>query len=116
MRTKLQIIREEYGVQTAREATAMEWQDFYFNPERNFATTKLQLPYEAPEHPELPSVEEIDRMMRENPYSKYDPCVCRIGALIIKKTPRPAFTSGKYRQVPTTHFTSTDMSTRKLKT
>jgi hypothetical protein len=85
MRTKLQIIREEFGVQTPREAITMEFEDSRFHAHRNFAQTKLQLPYEAPEHPELPSVEEIDRIMNENTDRGGDPRVCRIGPLMIKR-------------------------------
>lgn len=51
---------------------------------------KLQVPYYVPNHPVLPSVEEIEHTMKEYQYPRPSifacpPSVCKLGDLIIKK-------------------------------
>lgn len=59
MRSKAEILKERYGVETGREAIELLSIDREGSPPPLHQWTKLQLPYEAPVHPDIPSFAEI---------------------------------------------------------
>jgi hypothetical protein len=86
-RPKEEIFLEHFGVRTDNEAsrvlrknmdegTGLPWSSL----------TKMKLPYEAPSHPQLPTIREIKQALKNNQlgYSDSNTPVCRIGATIVK--------------------------------
>jgi hypothetical protein len=85
MRTKAEVLMEHYGVADYMKVMdlQMEDHDSYLWHLPLDQWTKLKLPYEAPEHPGIPSMEEIERGMRESQYFTLLP-VCKAGNCFVK--------------------------------
>jgi hypothetical protein len=86
MRSKAEILRQRYGVETGSEAMDLKFHDRKNPLAPLHQWTKLQLPYEAPIHPGIPSFDEIEKGMVENKLSQragLNP-VCRIGSCVVK--------------------------------
>jgi len=87
MRSKAEIFQQHFGLQTWGEANQL----FHANPPRwpqlpMSEYTKLTLPYKAPGHLDIPSLEEIDVGMQQSLISSpvgFRP-VCRIRDTVVK--------------------------------
>lgn len=86
MRSKQEVFQEHFGVNTHKEALNEHDLDACpRGPLSNF--TKLPLPYEAPNHPGIPTVEEIQAAMKtENRLSVFSSMrdVCIVGNTVVK--------------------------------
>ncbi|KAH7090169.1 hypothetical protein FB567DRAFT_617466 [Paraphoma chrysanthemicola] len=86
MRSKSEVFQEHFGVSTYYEAQQFSRPDKAGIPAPLSNFTKLNLPYVDPDHPDLPSVQEIDEAkktgMISNRYSYRD--VWRVGNTIVK--------------------------------
>lgn len=86
LRSKAEILKEHYGVETPREANPIAFEDPDNDRPPREQWTTLILPYEAPTHPAIPSFDEIDRAMETNPLTLpgglYN--VCIVGQCAIK--------------------------------
>lgn len=89
MRTKVEVIEEHSATRNIDDMWAISSADF--DPEitprpplNNWI--KIKLPYEATEHPVLPSLEEIDKGMRENRLTQSGGlfAVCKVGKCVVK--------------------------------
>lgn len=92
MRSKKEVLQEHYGVETVTEVRKLILKDFREEwPLPLSQATKLKLPYEAPSHPDIPSIGEIDRAMVENKLTEPGHInhafgnVCRIGKTVVKR-------------------------------
>jgi len=86
MRSKAEILKEHYGVETGSEAFDLNFHDRKNPRPPLHQWTKLQLPYEAPIHPSIPSFDEIEQGMIENKLSQRSGLypVCRVGSCVVK--------------------------------
>jgi hypothetical protein len=87
MRSKSEILQEWYGVKTAQEALEIFNVDCMADNGIPFSQwTKLKLPYEAPSHPGIPSLEDIKKGMKENYINRNvgTSPVCRVGQCVVK--------------------------------
>lgn len=86
MHSKTEILQEHYGVETTRGAIPLLQKDFSASPLPLSYWTTLELPYEAPSHPDIPSLDEIERAMKVSRLTKsgglFD--VCRVGKSVVK--------------------------------
>ncbi|KAI8931086.1 hypothetical protein NX059_012097 [Plenodomus lindquistii] len=85
------IIEKYYGLQTKEDIINASYEDARkrrsSSPDKLTSSySKLQLPYEAPQHPGIPSIEAIEEGMRINKLTKGPSvcAVCRIGAVVVK--------------------------------
>ncbi|KAI8934476.1 hypothetical protein NX059_008178 [Plenodomus lindquistii] len=83
------ILEEYFGQQTRSEIESAQWQSLMPTGKPVAYYSKLQLPYEAPQHPRIPSIEEIDENMENNRFSSSltSGPVCRIGPVVVKGSP-----------------------------
>lgn len=86
-RTKSDVLFEHYGVKTHKEAKPVYMKEFHnAKPLSSWYLTRLELPYEASSHPGIPTIREIDQVMKTDrlsrPYAEH--AVCRIGATVVK--------------------------------
>jgi hypothetical protein len=86
MRSKAEVLQEFFGVKTLEEADRL-----YGEPDVDTrlplsSYTKLTLPYEAPNHPGIPTWAEVQQALAESKIgSRYDRhSVCRIGDTVVK--------------------------------
>lgn len=85
MTTQAQILMEHFGVDDRDEVSEIFFEDLANEPQD--LTTTLQLPYNAQNHPPLPSIEEIDAVMRDPNVAGLPGgtrLVYRIGGVIVK--------------------------------
>lgn len=90
MRTKSQVLNEHYGVETFNGPKGI-WS--VMNTDRDLPSLPLnqwvtmKLPYEAPEHPGIPSIEDIEHGMQHNALTQPTGLfpVCRVGKCVIKR-------------------------------
>lgn len=89
MSSTSKIIQKYYGQQSIPEIKKAGSRTFYFAPQKPTSLyTKLKLPYEAPQHPGIPSIEKIEEGMSKNRFVSdvaIGP-VCRIGAVVVKRS------------------------------
>lgn len=86
MRSKAEIQKEHYGVETGCEAIDLKFNDSEGPIPPMHQWTKLQLPYEAAVHPGIPSFDEIEKGMIENKLTQRGGLypVCRVGSCVVK--------------------------------
>jgi hypothetical protein len=86
MHSKTEILQEHYGVETTREVIPLLQKDFSVPPLPLSYWTTLELPYEAPSHPGIPSFDEIERAMKVSRLTKPGGLfhVCRVGMSVVK--------------------------------
>ncbi|KAF2802891.1 uncharacterized protein BDZ99DRAFT_548128 [Mytilinidion resinicola] len=90
MRTKAEVLKEHYpeGYADDQELFRLKYKFLEVEVPKPWIVTKS--PYEAPEHPDIPSVDEIEKAMEENRltqrYGHHD--VCRIGNCVVKGGPQ----------------------------
>lgn len=90
VRTKEEILTESYGTTSDTEVLEIITEDYnraWYGPPREH-WTKLQLPYEAPGHPGLPSLQEIRSAFDDDSNKLTQPGglrpVWRVGKLVVK--------------------------------
>ncbi|KAH8725518.1 hypothetical protein GQ44DRAFT_726956 [Phaeosphaeriaceae sp. PMI808] len=71
MRSKAGVLQEHYGVQDHSEVGKLYGNDHIYGRPRlpSSLYTKLELPYEAPNHPDIPTFEEIEEGVRKSAVS-----------------------------------------------
>jgi hypothetical protein len=96
MRSKAEVCQEHFGTQDRSAASTIHMtslQDAHKNPLAIplSSWTKMELPYEAPIHPELPTMDQIDKALTENRIShKYGQhVVVRVGNCVVKVSKDP---------------------------
>jgi hypothetical protein len=89
MRSKQEVCFQNYGIRDARDHKFRKlWLDDTFSPRLPPAEQwfKMQLPYEAPEHPLLSTQEEIVRSMMEKKVGHHHAgTVCRARDCFVKR-------------------------------
>ncbi|KAF2797009.1 hypothetical protein K505DRAFT_270242, partial [Melanomma pulvis-pyrius CBS 109.77] len=89
MRTKAEVLQEHWGVSTFLEACALRDTVYFMPPPPLDQWVTLKLPYEAPEHPGIPSMDEIEKAMQDNKLTQSAGLfpVCRVGKCVVKWAP-----------------------------
>lgn len=77
---------EHWGVKTPDEVYAIQRENQRFHPPPE-KWSIMKFPYEAAEHPPLPSAEDIERGMEENLISSKIAFneVCKLGNIVVKR-------------------------------
>jgi len=94
MRTAMDVLKDHYGsdIVDRMQAAYMERDDWntrnLVKPPEEW--TKVKFPYEAPSHPPLPSLDEIDEALDKNCLNRRDPythhqTVCRVRNFVVKR-------------------------------
>jgi hypothetical protein len=92
MPLKAEVRQRHYGVKDIQMAYKMFCEDSYRDPDLQplvplSSFTKMSLPYEAPSHPELPTMNQIEEALKNKRISDATNStfpVCRIGNVVIK--------------------------------
>lgn len=87
IRSRAEIFQEHFNVQTYEEAFRVRFTSKRPGPPGPISSyTKLTLPYEAPSHPGIPSLEEIAIGMETNKIGEHTAYrdVCRVGNTVVK--------------------------------
>jgi hypothetical protein len=87
-RSKKDVRQELFGVQTFEEADEICRKKFQeYTPPDLSLWVKIQLPYKAPNHPDIPSVDEIEQELKvRNLKGQGFRNVCRIGKYFVKSS------------------------------
>ncbi|KAF1844480.1 uncharacterized protein K460DRAFT_354394 [Cucurbitaria berberidis CBS 394.84] len=87
MRTKLEVVTQDYGTETVEQGRALARKELYDtqNPPLD-QWFKLKLPYKALDSPDIPSMADIEQGMKHSLLTRSGGCfqVCRIGNLVVK--------------------------------
>lgn len=92
MRTKAEVLQEHWGVSTFQEAIPLQRAQAYNTSPRPLDQwAALKIPYEAPEHPGIPSMDEIEKGMQDDKLTQSGGIfpVCRVGRCVVKRGPDP---------------------------
>jgi hypothetical protein len=87
MRTKKEVLLEHFGNDDIDAAQEYRFETAWRLPLPPVDQwTRMEIPYKAPNHPPLPSFEDIDQAMVDNRISSpINYAVCRIGNLVVKE-------------------------------
>jgi hypothetical protein len=83
-----EVVQKYYGTTDMEEVFAMRIRDLTGDPPPLDQWIKMKLPYNAPNHPKLPSLEEIESAWKDPAQRLTHPAglrpVCRVGNCVIK--------------------------------
>ncbi|KAF2785817.1 hypothetical protein K505DRAFT_368773 [Melanomma pulvis-pyrius CBS 109.77] len=78
MRSKQEVLEEHYGVDSFSKSGYFIVNDKHNHRPPLDQWTTLKLPYEAPTHPPIPSVEEIVKTLSKDPYGRIGECIVKM--------------------------------------